>query len=231
MALLKQIAKLGCMLFICSTSYLQAQDVTPKWTPEEEKELFGYCDKPDLIKQLKFSPEMADKVGEIDFWARVQQISITANTNEVYATFGELDKEVIKRYKAIKLSDDQLKGLLDFNKDRIKNSKSCAIITLTPNHIFDTLTQPKAIQLYKTKIRKPLIDKTAINGRQADMLFEIELWKQREALTIALLPHSDFNRIRKTVAMYEERARRFRVVGLAGDQLEMAVEFFEQHPL
>ena len=59
MTLLKQIAKLGCMLFICSTSYLQAQDVTPKWTPEEEKELFGYCDKPDLIKQLKFSPKVA----------------------------------------------------------------------------------------------------------------------------------------------------------------------------
>ena len=231
MPLMKQIAKCGVLFFVYTISHLQAQEITPKWTPEEKKELFGYCDKPDLIKQLKFSPEMADKVGEIDFWATVQQISITANTNEVYATFGELDKEVIKKYKAIKLSDDQLKALLDFKQDRMKNTKSCAIITLTPNHIFDTLTQPKAIQLYKTKIRKPLIDKTAINGRQADMLFEIEIWKQKEALTIALLPLSDFNRIRKTVAMYEERARRFRVVGLAGEQLEGAIEYFDQHPL
>ena len=231
MQLMKQVVLCGVLFLVNATTNLQAQDIHPKWTPEEEKELFVFCDKPDLIKQLKFAPEMADKVGDIDFWERVQQLSITANLNEVYATFGELEKEVIKKYKAIKLSDDQLKALLDFKQDRRKNTKSCAIITLTPNHIFDTLTQPKAIQLYKTKIRKSLIEKTAINGRQADMLFEIELWKQREALTIALLPHSDFNRIRKTVAMYEERARRFRVVGLAGDQLEMAVEFFEQHPL
>ena len=231
MQLMKRIVICGVLFLVYTASNILAQDVHPKWTPEEEKELFVFCDKPDLIKQLKFAPEMADKVGEIDFWARVQQISITANTNEVYATSGELEKEVIKKYKAIKLSDDQLKALLDFKQDRIKNPKSCPIATLNPNHIFDTLTQPKAIQLYKSKIRKPLIDKTAINGRQADMLFEIEIWKQKEALSIAILPLSDFNRIRKTVAMYEERARRFRVVGLAGEQLETVVEFFDQHPL
>lgn len=230
MYLLKRLWIIG-LLILGNEVAVHAQDIAPKWTSEELKDLFHYCDKPDLINKYKFSADAADKVAEIDHWARLQLQSIEANTNEVYATKGELEQEITKKYKALKLADDQLKALLSLRQERQTKSASCPVILLTVNHKFDTLTQPRALQLYKTQFRKPLLDKLAINGRQADMLFEIEIWKQKEALTIAAIPVTDFNRIRKTVAMYAERERRFRVVGLTDEQRENALQYFDQHQL
>ncbi len=213
-------------LFFCS-SHVIAQD---KWTPEEHRELFGYCDKPELIKRIKINTEQADKIAEIDFWARQQQKTIDANTNEVYATAGELQQEVTKKYKAF-LAADQVKGLVDYKKEKSGGAQSCSITILTVNHVFDTMPAPRAILQYKAKYRKPLIDKLGINGRQADGVFEIEVWKQKESVTISAIPETDFSRIRKTVAMYAERVRRFKVVGLSDEQIENAAIFFEQNKL
>ncbi len=215
------------LLFLGYTTAVTAQDAAVKRTPEELKELFGYCAKTDLMEKYKFTAEMADKVGEIDYWARLQQQSIDANTNETYATAGELQTEVIKRYKAIHLSDEQLKGLLDIEK----NKGTCPATELVFNKKFDTLSTARALQLYKTLHRKPLIDKLGINGRQADMLFEIEVWKEKEAFDISKIPETDFNRIRRTVAMSHERDRRFKVVGLSDEQIAKAVAFFNEKQL
>jgi hypothetical protein len=200
-------------------------------TPEEQKELFGYCEKYDLIKQLKFSSEMADKVGEIDYWAILQQASITANTNEAFATSNELREEVIKKYKNIRLTGDQLKALLDFKQERLTNSTTCAAIGLMYNKSFDTLSPQRALQLYKTQFRKTLIEKIGINGRQADMLLEIEVWKQKESLSISNIPIADFNRIRKTVAMYTEREKKYRALSLTDGQIDTVIQFFTQHQI
>ncbi|MCA6451236.1 MAG: hypothetical protein IM584_07510 [Chitinophagaceae bacterium] len=102
---------------------------------------------------------------------------------------------------------------------------------LQPNPVFDTLNAQKALLLYKTKYRKQLIEKLGVNGRQADMLLEIEVWKQKEAATIATIPEADFNRIRKTVAMYAERQRRWKVVGIGEEQFEPMTQFFSQNTL
>ena len=228
---LKQMVMCAMGLLLFSTANLSAQDTAVTRTPEEKRELFGYCEKPELIRQLKFSPEIADKIGEIDYWAAGQLLSIEANTNLAFATPNELKEEVIKKYKATRMSGEQLKALLDFKQARATNPAPCAVITLTVNHMFDTLTPQRALQLYKTKHRKPLIDKVGINGRQADMLLEIEVWKQKEALAIAAIPTADFNRIRRTVAMYTERERRCRVVGLPDEQFAAVIQYFNEHQL
>ena len=220
-------------MLVCScffANHLSAQDISVIRTPEELKELFGFCEKADLLKKIKFTPEQADKVGEVDYWARLQQKSIDANTNEVFATANEVQQEVTKKYKAF-LSGEQVKALTDFKRERAGNPEPCAVITLTYNHIFDTLSLQRALVLYKTPNRKPLIDKLGINGRQADMLFETEVWKQKEALTIAAIPESDFDRIRRTVAMYKEREHRYKAIGLSDDQIEAAIQFFKEHAL
>jgi hypothetical protein len=210
---------------------LLAQDTAITRTPEELKELFGYCEKPELVKRLKLSPETADKIGEVDYWVMVQKLSVAANTNDAYATPKEVDEEAIKKYKALHLSADQVKELLDFKLSRASKPEPCAVIALHYHHLFDTLSVPRALQLYKTPYRKMLIDKLGINGRQADMLFEVEVWKQKESLSIAAIPMADFNRIRRTVAMYGEREKRNRAVGLTDEQIESAVQFFNQHTL
>lgn len=218
-------------LFACSFSgNVFAQDNQPTRTPEELKELFGFCDKTDLMTKFKLSAEQADKVGEIDYWARIQQKSIDANTNEVYATAGELQQEVTKRYKAF-LSPDQVKSVTDYKKAKANSPEPCEIIVLSFNHMFDTLTPQRALLLYKTPWRKQLIDKLGINGRQADMLFEAEVWKQKESLTISAIPETDFNRIRRTVSMNKERDNKYRAIGLTEDQMVMAIQFFKEHQL
>jgi len=228
--LMKQviISTILALGFTAGTSF--AQDTLLTRTPEEQRELFGYCEKADLMKQLKFSSEMADKVGDIDMWALVQQKSITANTNDAYATFGEVKQEVLKKYKAF-LSGDQVKSLTDFKQARLNNLEPCAVITLSYNHIFDTIPPLRALQLYKVPNRKPLIDKLGINGRQADMLFETEVWKQKESLTISAIPVPDFNRVRRTVSMYKERENKYKAIGLSDDQIDAAIQFFKEHQL
>jgi hypothetical protein len=218
-------------LFACTYSgNLFAQDNPSFRTPEELKELFGFCDKTDLISKFKLSSEQADKVGEIEYWARLQQKSIDANTNEVYATAGELQQEVIKKYKAF-LSPEQVKSVTDYQKAKANNPEPCEIIVLHFNHMFDTLTPQRALVLYKTPWRKQLIDKLGINGRQADMLFETEVWKQKESLTISAIPETDFNRIRRTVSMNKERDNKYRAIGLTDDQMGTAIQFFKEHQL
>ena len=218
-------------LFACSfTGNVFAQENQPTRTPEELKELFGFCDKTDLMTKFKLSAEQADKVGEIDYWARIQQKSIDANTNEVYATAGELQQEVTKRYKAF-LSPEQVKSVTDYKRAKATSPEPCEIIVLRFNHMFDTLTPQRALLLYKTPWRKQLIDKLGINGRQADMLFEAEVWKQKESLTISVIPETDFNRIRRTVSMNKERDNKYKAIGLTEDQSMMAIQFFKEHQL
>lgn len=223
---------LSLLLFVLlinsyTPSNLMAQDKTVSRSPEEQRELFGYCEKPRLIKQLSISEETADKIGDIIYWATLQKLKIEANTNDTFATPNEVKEVVLKKYKNLRLSGDQLKVLVD-KYEAGNNEEPCAVIILTVNHQYDTLAKPQILQLFKTRYRKQLIEKAGINGRQADNVFEVEVWKQKEAIDIAAIPVADFNRVRKTVAMYRERERRFKVIGLTEQQIEATVEILNQ---
>jgi hypothetical protein len=225
---MKRIILYAILFLVSATGILRAQENNTR-TPEEQRELFNFCDKPELVKRIKISEGLADKIGDLQLWATKQQLSITANTNEQFATTGELEQELAKKYKALGLASDQIKGALDYKHERESGSAPCEAIELKYNPIFDTLAPQRALLLYKTPYRKMLIDKLGINGRQADMLFETEVWKQKESLTISKIPESDFNRIRRTVSMYHEREGKYKAIGLNDAQMNEAVLFFKEH--
>jgi hypothetical protein len=203
-----------------------------KWTPEEKRELFNYCEKPDLIKQLNFSEEMANKIGDIDYWELLQNIKIQNNTNDTFATSGEIREEAIKKYnKEARLSGDQVKALLSFKAAREAKPSPCEVIELHYNAAIESMDLKAATLQYQAKFRKPLTDKLGINGRQANLLCENEVSSQKEAADIANIPKTDFNRIRKTVAHNQDLEKRFRSLGLDDAQVMKALAFFRENSL
>ncbi len=226
-----------CVLFqviiaitVINPNRLTAQEPAVSRTPEEQRELFGYCEKFELMNQFKISAETADRIGQVIYWITIQKLKIEANTNDTFAVPKEVDDEAVKKYKSLHLAGDQIKTLLEKHAQPYQ-PESCAIITLNYNHYYDTISPQRMLLLYKQQFRKMLLDKTGVNGRQADMLFEVEVWKQKEALAVATIPVTDFNRVRKTVALNTERERRFRVVGITDQQAEATIDFFNQHQL
>lgn len=229
---IKNAARIICILF-CFGCMLKgkAQENKPAWNPGELRELFNYCEKPDLMKQLGFSEEEADKVGDIDYWGRLQYLKIDANTNDTFATKNEVQEEMVKRYKNIRLSNDQVKALLSFKENREAHPASCPLIVLNYSKVFQPLTPQQATLQLQTKYRKQLVDKLGINGRQANMLCEAEVWRQKEAISISAIPENNFDRIRKTVALNEEAGKRFKALGLTDDQVNTALQFFTENSL
>lgn len=209
-----------CVLLL-SVVTVQAQE----WTPEQQVELFGYCEKPALIKQLKISEAIADRIGQIHHWARLTKIKIEANASDTFATAGEVEEEVVKKYKSLSLSGDQVKALVERRKKSL--SEPCEVITLTVNRNYDTITKPQLQLQFRNKFRRTLMDKLEVNGKQADMLIEAEVWKQKEALEVAKIPETDFERIRKTVGKYKELERKYAFIGLTDQQKEGAKTIFK----
>lgn len=210
-----------CVILVSAAS-VQAQE----WTPEQQLELFGYCEKPALIKQLKISEAIADRIGQIHHWARLTKIKIEANASDTFATAGEVEEEVVKKYKALSLSGDQVKALVERRKKSL--SDPCEVITLVVNRIYDTIAKPQLQLQFRNKFRRTLMDKLEVNGKQADMLIEAEVWKQKEALEIAKIPETDFERIRKTVGLYKELERKYGFIGITELQKEGAKSIFKQ---
>ena len=204
----------------------QSLVLAQSWTPEEQLELFGYCEKSFLMKELGISEETANKVGQINYWATLQKLKIEANTNDTFATVNEVNQEVLKKYKAISIIGDKAKSILNRTY-----ASGCAITQLSPNSAYDTLSKAQLITGYKSKYRKKLIDQLGINGRQADMIIDAEARKQKESLLIAQIPVTDFNRIRKTVALNIEYARKIILADISETQKEQAIQFFIQNQL
>jgi hypothetical protein len=207
---------------------LIAQDQTANWTPEEQRELFGYCEKNTLINDLKIAEDKADKIGQINYWATLQKIKVQENTNDTFATANEVEAEVMKKYKSLSLSNDQLKFLADRRK-MSGNTEPCAVVTLNYNLAYDTTQKTQMILNFKTKYRKDLISKLGVNGRQADQLIDAEVWKQKEAISISKIPINNFNRIKKTVEMNHMMERKYKLVDMSDQQKAAAIEFFKQN--
>lgn len=216
--------KLWSILTFClfSAAILNAQ----KWTPEEQLELFGYCEKGLLMKELGISEETANKIGQINYWATLQKLKIEANTNDTFVTANEVNQEVLKKYKALSITGEKAKGLISR-----MNAAGCAITQLSFNKNYDTINKVQLVAAYKTKFRKKIIDQLGVNGRQADLIIDAEAWKQKESLIIAQIPESDFNRIRKAVQLNKEYEKKLILIDLTEQQRIQAVEFFTQNQL
>lgn len=200
------------------------------WNTEEQRELFGYCQKPALMLQFNISAETADKIGDIQYWASIQKLKIETNTNDTFATASEIDEAALKKLGGLSLSGGLIKELAN---QLTSNSyaKGCPITTLNVNHAYDSLTKDQFILAFKKKFRKPLMDQLSVNGRQADMLIEAEAWKLKESLLIDVVPENNFNRIRKTVILNNELNRKYKQIDLTEQQKNGAINFFSKNQL
>ncbi len=221
------------ILFILSMtlSLLSSSQVNSvNWNAEEQRELFGYCQKPALMQQFNISAETADKIGNIQYWASIQKLKIETNTNDTFATASEIDEAALKKLGGLSLSGGLIKELGNQLKAN-SYAKGCLITTLNVNHAYDTLTKEQFVIAYKKKFRKLIMDKLVVNGRQADMLIEAEAWKLKESITVAAIPEKDFNRVRKTVIMNNELDRKYKQIDLTDQQKNGALAFFEKNQL
>ncbi len=223
---LKSVLIISMYLFGIN-QYAIAQDKTSNWTPEEQKELFGYCEKKVLMNDLNIPEEKADKISQLNYWAMLQKIKVQENTNDTFATANEVEIELMKKYRALSLSNDQLKSLSERRKSNM-NSESCPLVTLNFNLIYDTAQKAQLLLNFKAKYRKELITKATVNGRQADQLLDAEVWKQKEACSISKIPVNDFNRIRKTVEMYNMLDRKYKLVEMTDQQKAAAIDILKQ---
>jgi len=214
--------------FFSFPNFTTAQDKVTVWTAEEQRELFNYCEKIALIEQQRVASDKVDAIGQIQYWAILQKQKIQDNTNDTFSTAKEIDESVIKKYKALGLSGDQLNYL----SNKLKTGEAyapCALITLSYNPAYDTMGKPQMIQFIKTKFRKQLVDKIPVNGRQADQLIDAEVWRYKEAQIISIIPTSDFNRIRKTVEMNRMMERKYKLMDITDQQKDASIAFFKQN--
>ena len=179
------------------------------------------------MNDLNIPEEKADKIGQLNYWATLQKIKVQENTNDTFATANEVEIELMKKYRALSLSNDQLKSLSDRRKSNM-NSESCPLVTLNFNLIYDTTQKAQLLLNFKAKYRKELITKATVNGRQADQLLDAEVWKQKEACSISKIPVNDFNRIRKTVEMYNMLDRKYKLVDMTDQQKAAAIDILKQ---
>jgi hypothetical protein len=219
---------LSCFLFLSLPHFLIAQNNATVWSAEEQRELFNYCEKRALIEQQRVASDKVDAIGQIQYWAILQKQKIQDNTNDTFSTAKEVDESVIKKYKALGLSGDQLKYL----SDKLNTGEAyapCSLITLNYNPAYDTMVKPQMIQFIKTKFRKQLVDKIPVNGRQADQLIDAEVWRYKEAQIISIIPTSDFNRIRKTAEMNYMMERKYKLMDITDQQKDASIAFFKQN--
>ncbi len=218
-----------CCIIVNSIPYhIIAQEKNTIWTAEEQRELFNYCEKQALIEQQHVALDKVDAIGQIQYWAILQKQKIQDNTNDTFSTAREVDESVIKKYKALGLSSDQLKYL----SNKLTTGEAyapCALITLNFNPAYDTIGKLQMLQFFKTKYRKLLVDKIPLNGRQADQLIDAEVWRQKESQTISKISTSDFNRIRKTVEMNRMMERKYKLMDITDQQKEASIAFFKQN--
>ena len=219
---------IGLILLQVSHSILYSQSSTINWTTEEQRELFGYCQRPLLMQQFNISGETADKIGDIQYWASIQKLKIEKNDNDTFVTAKEIDEAALKKLSSLALSGNLLKELSNQLKAG-SYSKGCVLTTLIINHDYDTLSKEQLLLAYKKKYRKMLVDQLAINGRQADMLIDAEAWKQKEGLIVGKIGETDFNRIRKTVILNNELDRKHKQIDLTDQQKAAAITFFSEH--
>ena len=81
---------------------LSAQNAATEWSPEQQVELFGFCEKPYLIKQLKIAEANVDKI----------QITLKialGGMNEIIQTFRRYNYEIISEHQ----EDNYLNNLKD----------------------------------------------------------------------------------------------------------------------
>lgn len=119
---MKKLLLIVAVLFAVHT--VQAQG-PGQMDPAQMLEMMKQRVKPGLMEKTKLSDAQADKVLEVNLWAQQQRRGFRELSEEDRAKkTKEIQEEVNKKYKAIPLTDDQIKAVDEFYAEMRRNMQN-----------------------------------------------------------------------------------------------------------
>lgn len=119
---MKKVIALLTIAFCCSLTVAMAQPGGgQQMDPAQMLEMMKQRVKPQLIEKTKLTDAQADKVLEVQLWAQQQNRGLRDLSEEDRAKkMKEVSEEREKKFKAIPLTDDQIKAVNDFYEEMRK---------------------------------------------------------------------------------------------------------------
>jgi formate-dependent nitrite reductase cytochrome c552 subunit len=118
---MKKLITLAFFALICSLTSVQAQGGGGQMDPAQMLEMLKQRVKPQLMEKTKLTDVQCDKVLEIQVTMQGAQRGLRDLSEEERATkMKEINAEREKKYKAIPLTDDQIKAVNDFYEEMRK---------------------------------------------------------------------------------------------------------------
>ncbi len=119
---MKKVIALLTIAFCCTLTVAMAQPGGgQQMDPAQMLEMMKQRVKPGLIEKTKLTDAQADKVLEIQLWAQTQNRGLRdLSEEERTKKMKETNDEKEKKFKAIPLTDDQIKAVNDFYEEMRK---------------------------------------------------------------------------------------------------------------
>ena len=118
---MKKIISLAVFALALSLGNAQAQGMG-QMDPAQMLEMMKQRVKPQLIEKTKLTDAQADKVLEIQLWSQGEMRGMRDMSEEERATKTKtVNEEKTKKFKAIPLTDDQIKAVNDFYEEMRRN--------------------------------------------------------------------------------------------------------------
>ena len=118
---MKKIISLAVFALALSIGSVQAQGMG-QMDPAQMLEMMKQRVKPQLIEKTKLTDAQADKVLEIQLWSQGEMRGMRDMSEEDRATkMKTVNEEKTKKFKAIPLTDDQIKAVNDFYEEMRRN--------------------------------------------------------------------------------------------------------------
>lgn len=118
---MKKIITVAVFALICSLNTAQAQG-GGQMDPAQMLEMMKQRVKPQLVEKTKLTDAQADKVLEIQLWSQGETRGMRELSEEERAAkMKTVNEEKNKKFKAIPLTDDQIKAVNDFYEEMRKN--------------------------------------------------------------------------------------------------------------
>jgi len=118
---MKKIIYLAVFALALSIGSVQAQGMG-QMDPAQMLEMMKQRVKPQLMEKTKLTAAQADKVLEIQLWSQGEMRGMRDMSEEERATkMKTVNEEKTKKFKAIPLTDDQIKAVNDFYEEMRRN--------------------------------------------------------------------------------------------------------------
>lgn len=118
---MKKIISLAVFALALSVGSVQAQGMG-QMDPAQMLEMMKQRVKPQLMEKTKLTDAQADKVLEIQLWSQGEMRGMRDMSEEERATkMKTVNEEKTKKFKAIPLTDDQIKAVNDFYEEMRRN--------------------------------------------------------------------------------------------------------------